>query len=164
MNKLILLPLLALTACQAAPETHAANDAEAANQADAPIKNVETLPPDETVIPPANETAAPTEPAPKTIPAAFQGRWGMVLNDCDPKRDDAKGLVTIGADTMKFYESRAKLARITAASAEKIGAEFAYSGEGQTWTKKETLALTGGGNTLTRTESEGSFDYKRCPA
>ncbi|MBS0505120.1 MAG: hypothetical protein JSS55_15245 [Proteobacteria bacterium] len=164
MNKAIILPLLALAACQAAPETNAAQDAEAANQANAPVKDIETLPPDETVVPPANEAAAPSEPAPKTIPAAFRGRWGMVPNDCDPKRDDAKGLVEIGADSMKFYESRAKLAKVTGAWPEKIEAEFAYSGEGQNWTKKETLALTGSSNTLTRTEPEGAFTYKRCPA
>lgn len=161
MNRIILIPLLALAACKAAPETNATQDAEAANQADAPVKDVETLPPDETMPPPANENESA---APKTIPAAFLGRWGMVPNDCDPTRDDAKGLVEIGADSMKFYESRAKLSKVTGAWPEKIEAEFAYTGEGQSWTKKETLALTGSSNTLTRTEDGASFTYKRCPA
>ena len=90
MTRIALLPLLALAACQAAPETNAAQDAETADQANAPVKDVETLPPDESVMPPASETAGPSGPAPKTIPGAFQGRWGIGSNDCDPKRDDAK--------------------------------------------------------------------------
>ena len=160
MTRLALIPLLALAACQAAPEPNAANDAEAVNQATAPVKDVETLPPDETIITePAEDAAAIT-----AIPAAFRGRWGMVPNDCDPKRDDAKGLIEISADSLKFYESRAKLAKVTGAWPEKIEAEFAFTGEGKSWTKTETLALTGSSNTLVRTEDGGEFRYKRCPA
>ena len=159
MTRIALLPLLALAACQAAPETNAAQDAASANHAEAPVKDVETLPPDETAIPQPGDAAAIT-----AIPAAYHGRWGMVPNDCDPKRDDAKGLVEIDADSMKFYESRAKLAKVTGAFPDKIEAEFAFTGEGQSWTKTETLALSGSSNTLTRTEDGGAFNYKKCPA
>lgn len=162
MTRIAFLPLLALAACQAAPETNAAQDAAAANQAAAPVKDVETLPPDETAI--AQAAGAASLGSLKAIPDAFRGRWGMVPNDCDPKRDDAKGLVEIGSDSMKFYESRAKLTKVSAASPEKIEAEFAFTGEGQNWTKVETLTLTGSSNTLTRTEDGGAFTYKRCPA
>ena len=166
MTRLALIPLLALVACQAAPEANAANDAVAANQAEAPVKDVETLPPDETTITePAEDAAGGGGRLPaRTIPAAFHGRWGMVPADCDPGRDDAKGLVEIRADSMKFYESRAQLTRLVGSSPEKVEAEFAFTGEGQNWTKTETLAISDDSHTLIRTEDGGESRYKRCPA
>lgn len=159
MTRLILLPLIALAACNAAPEASASSDVGVA----APVKDVETLPPDETVITePAEDAAAAASM--KAIPVAFHGRWGMVPNDCDPRRDDAKGLIEIGGDSMKFYESRAKLSRVTGAWTGKIEAEFAFTGEGRQWTKAEALSLADSGNTLVRTEDGGAFTYKRCPA
>ena len=49
---------------------------------------------------------------------------------------------------------------------EKLIAEFAFIGEGQQWTRTETLELTGSSNTLIRSETDppGRFTYKRCDA
>src|SRR6478752_2914554 len=46
-------------------------------------------------------------PAAMAIPAALQGRWGLTPADCMSGRSDAKGLLTIAADGLQFYESRA---------------------------------------------------------
>jgi hypothetical protein len=163
VTRLLVLPLLALAACQANAPDDAANDAVAAKQAEAPIKNIETLPPNETVVEPgADETALPAETA---IPASMQGRWGLVSADCTSTRGDAKGLLTITPDTLQFYESRARLTKVVGNWPEKLKAEFAFTGEGQSWTRTETLSLTNSSNTLVREDEElpKPLRYSRCP-
>jgi hypothetical protein len=107
-------------------------------------------------------------PAAAQIPAAVQGRWGLVANDCDPARDDAKGLLTIGPDTLRFYESRAMLGSIEELDATRIRAKFEFTGEGMTWTRDELLDAQDGGKTLIRREygadaAPGPLRYMRCP-
>jgi hypothetical protein len=109
------------------------------------------------------DTVAPTQ-----IPAAVQGRWGLVANDCDPSRDDAKGLLTIGPDTLTFYESRATLGEIREIDESRIRATFEFTGEGMTWTRDEVLDAQDGGKTLVRREygedaAPGPLRYTRCP-
>lgn len=163
MTRLALLAVLALAACQAAPESNASDQANIDNELNAPVKEVETLPPDETAVVEQDNGAAAMEPARTGIPASMQGRWGMVPADCTSTRGDAKGLLTITGDTLQFYESRAKLARVLGSSPEKLTAEFAFAGEGQSWAKTETLALAGD-DTLIRTEDGREFRYTRCAA
>src|SRR5687768_11553061 len=62
--------------------------------------------------PPANGVSAPAPPAGNqapaaSIPAALHGRWGMSPADCTSTRGDAKGLLVVSADGLRFYESRA---------------------------------------------------------
>ncbi len=105
---------LALAACQQNdPNNIAIDEGNTANG------EVETLPPDEG----NDETAAANnasglneaddagseDPNQALIPAQYRGRWGMVANDCQPGRDDAKGLIEVGDTTVKFYEARATL-------------------------------------------------------
>jgi hypothetical protein len=103
----------------------------------------------------------PAQPA-KLIPAALQGRWGLAPNDCTSTRGDAKGLLVIGPDSLKFYESRAVPGGNGQTSSDSISGDFHFTGEGQTWTKFEVLALQK--QELVRTESNpmASFTYARC--
>ena len=105
-----------------------------------------------------------TTPPPPTpggiIPAQYQGRWGMVPADCTSTRGDAKGLITIGDTSIKFYESTATLTEQRPAIATSFAGLFAFRGEGQSWEKVMTFTRTG--DTLKRAEAEGSFTYKRC--
>ena len=103
----------------------------------------------------------PGKPA-DNIPVAFQGRWGMVPADCTSTRGDAKGLIIIGPDRIRFYESTAILDTIATNDPEHYVGNFNFAGEGQTWSKSEDLKLTGSSNTLTRTDDEGSYKYSRC--
>ena len=73
---------------------------------------------------------------------------------------------------MKFYESRAKLAKVTGATADRIEAEFAFTGEGMEWQRTKRLTPAEGGTVLIRedlvTEAgappvEGPLRYTRCP-
>lgn len=125
----------------------------------------------------ARPEAAPSDPAsmPATaapapaIPTAMRGRFGLVPDDCTSTRGDAKGLMTVGADNLRFYESVARIAAIKDETPRRLRARFAYSGEGMTWSRDATLALGANGNTLVLEEFgdgavPGPQTYKRCPA
>jgi len=115
--------------------------------------------------PPTNVATAPAAapPAPAAaIPAALHGRWGLTPADCTSTRGDTKGLLVVSGDGLRFYESHAVPARNIRASSDSIGGDFAFTGEGQTWTKFETLQIKK--DKLIRTESNpmASFTYARC--
>lgn len=157
----VALIALALAACQQpGDENIAIDDTTSANA------EIETLPPDETVSnEPANVVDGnSSESGPQTIPAAFHGRWGMVAADCTSTRGDAKGLITIASDGIKFYESRGKLTRVTLNAPENFTGTFSFTGEGQSWTNSQNLKLTNSSNTLVRSETDisQSYSYKRC--
>lgn len=126
--------------------------------------------PDENLLQDPQNHAVPID-APATenvanIPQAFQGRWGMVANDCDPARDDAKGLMVVEPNMLRFYESRATLVSAEAKGAEALNVRLSVSGEGQQWTADQTLTLLDDGRTLVRTEGKAGATqrYERCPA
>ena len=107
--------------------------------------------------------AAPTEGSgTAAIPAALHGRWGLAPGDCTSTRGDAKGLLTISAEELRFYESRAVPAAGIEAHADRISGDFNFTGEGQRWTKFQALKVSG--NKLTRTENNpaASFAYAKC--
>jgi hypothetical protein len=150
--------LLALAACQQGnDENIAIDDTNTANA------EIETLPPDEGNDQTAEDNAT-TAPAALAIPAAFQGRWGMVPDDCTSTRGDAKGLILIDDDSIKFFESNATLTKVTLNAPENFTGTFAFTGEGMNWTNSQNLKLTGSSNTLVRKQSDIAqpFTYKRC--
>jgi hypothetical protein len=102
-------------------------------------------------------------PAPAlAIPAALQGRWGLTPSDCMPGRSDAKGLLTISAQNLRFYESRAVPAADVITDENSAAGNFAYTGEGQSWTKYEALKVEKGRLTRTETKPSASFTYAKC--
>ena len=107
----------------------------------------------------SGDTATAAESA---FPAALQGRWGLTPADCTSTRGDAKGLLLVSSDALRFYESSARPARNVKRTADSLSADFDFTGEGQRWTKFETLEVRG--NRLVRTESSpmASFTYVRC--
>ena len=137
-------------------------------------ENTASLPPPDQAAPdpsaaaPANATATPSganaaQAANGTkIPAALHGRWGMSPGDCTSTRGDAKGLLTINADEMRFYESVAVPQAEIAVAPDSIRGNFNFTGEGQSWTKFQALRLQGG--ELVRTESNptASYSYAKC--
>jgi hypothetical protein len=106
------------------------------------------------------------------IPAAFRGRWGINAADCDPARDDTKGLMTVTADTFRFWESRGKLADARMESATTLVANLSFTGEGQNWREPTRFVLQDDGRTLIRDSAGdgqgggqvGTARYTRCPA
>jgi hypothetical protein len=114
--------------------------------------------------PPANEAQAKpaVPPATVSIPAALHGRWGLTPADCTSTRGDAKGLLTISEDGLRFYESRAVPGADVQTDEESINGHFDFTGEGQTWSRYE--AFEAKGNKLTRTETDPaeSYTYAKC--
>jgi hypothetical protein len=162
----VALLALALTACQQGQDDNIAIDES--NTANATF---ETLPPDETITNDSDNSAGmpvPPNPVPPEeaggIPAAFHGRWGMTPADCTSTRGDAKGLITIDAGSIKFFESKGTLTKVTLNAPENFTGTFAFTGEGQSWTNSQNLKLTGSSNTLIRSETDvaQSYSYKRC--
>lgn len=160
--------LAALAACSQEPASQAPAD-EAAQESPAPMPTATVT---ETATPPADRTPSPSPTgtdtaAAQSIPVAIRGRWGLVPADCTSTRGDAKGLLTIDADTLRFYESRGILGTIKERSDSRIRATFAFTGEGMTWTREVALDLRNDGRTLVRREfgqdaAAGPFRYARC--
>ena len=161
----------AVAACQRdASDQNIMIDNNAAANAD-----VEMLPPDESSAANVANGAVPAVAAGQTpvttIPAAFQGRWGMVAADCASTRGDAKGLMVIGGDSIRFYESIARPAQLTLVGDRRIDGNYSATGEGQTWNLLMQLVLSGDGDSITRIVDEGDsapspggnrFTYRRC--
>lgn len=124
----------------------------------------------------ANGSVAPTAspapvdtgtPAPTELPAVFQGRWGMVPADCTSTRGDAKGLLTITASKLQFYESVGTLDTIMDAEPTRVRAAFDFEGEGMKWQREIVLDLQDDGATLIRRDygedaAPGPFRYAKC--
>ena len=154
---LLIASILALAACG---KPKAVDDA--ANNVDA-LPTIATRAPDPMAGPPANAIAtnAPEAPA-GSIPAALQGRWGLSPRDCTSDLGDAKGLLVINSSELRFYESRAVPTANVLTSEDSIGGDFNFTGEGQQWTRHETLEVRG--DKLIRTERNpvASFSYASC--
>lgn len=162
---------LFLAACGSDESSVSPPQDEAAVQ---PPADVDVLPPDESVATPTNDLAEgvidtpprDSAPAPNpaaSIPSQMHGRWGLVAADCTSERGDAKGLIAVSADTIKFYESIARPSRVRTVSDRRIDADFAFSGEGSTWTTPMTWTVDG--QKLNRVDEGGKVDltYTRCP-
>lgn len=100
--------------------------------------------------------------SPGPMPAAIRGRWGLTPADCISTRGDAKGMLEIGPDSLRFYESRAVPGTSIETNDQGISGNFNFTGEGQQWTKYVSLKLQG--EVLRRTERNpvASYNYARC--
>ena len=114
---------LALAACSGpAPEP-------AASETPAPAATAQPLPS------PAPQPSAAPSPLPTTFPAAMLGRWGLVPGDCTSTRGDNKGMITISANEIRFYESVARITSASERTADQLRAAMAFEGEGMQWNR-----------------------------
>jgi hypothetical protein len=123
---------------------------------------VNTSTPSVTGARPDNAVATgPGAVAAAAIPTSLHGRLGLTPGDCMESHGD-EGLLTITANEVRFYESVAVPSAKAQTSANSISAEFAFTGEGESWTRHQTFELRG--NTLVRTERDpvATFRYVRC--
>ena len=149
------LTLLALAAC--------AQPADDASEGDETMMPVE---PDGGI---GDGAGPPAESVTEGIPAGLQGRWGLVPADCTSTRGDAKGLIEIDSESIKFYESRAVLEDVENSQPTMIAARFAFTGEGQEWTREMTWRLSDDGSQLVRSETGEDalpepLTYSKCDA
>ena len=145
--------------------------ADQPNNLPAAPTDVDVLPPEESVATPTDElengddedvNVSAAEDIGGPIPAAFQGRWGLTPGDCTSNRGDAKGLLVVSGDTLRFYEARAEPLGELKRTPNSVSGSFASTGEGTTWKKYEVLELRN--NRLVRTQSDpmASYTYARC--
>jgi hypothetical protein len=158
----ILFPCLAFMAIAACGKPHAV--ANGANTID-DLPTVNAPAPSPTGAPPAKGAAngSGSTPAPAAaIPAALQGRWGLTPGDCTSTLGDAKGLLIVNSDELRFYESRAVASPGVETSSDSVSGNFAFTGEGQAWEKHETLEIQQGKLIRTERDPVASFSYVRC--
>lgn len=124
----------------------------------------------EAAEPLAASTAEPVqgEAAQAGIPEQLRGRWGLVPADCTSKKGDAKGLLTVSADQLTFYEAVAKLEAVKVRAPDMIAATFDFNGEGHSWVLDVALSSPDDGRTLVRKDTGPeaapiSLTYTRCP-
>ena len=155
-------PLLVLTGVMSAGACSGSDPvADEANNAATTLAQENAIAPEIDSTAPANEseTAAVTA---RAIPASLHGRWGLTPVDCTSTRGDAKGLLLVSSNQLKFYESVGKPAGELETSSNSASGDFAFTGEGMTWKKYQALEVQNG--KLVRTESSPmeSFTYARC--
>lgn len=169
----VCLAAIALAACSRQPApTQDASPQETSTQAPftqaAPERASSAPPVASGTAGSAPVAAATADAVPQAIPAGMRGRFGLVRADCTTTRGDGKGLVIVGPDSLRFYESVARLVRASEAGASHLRGRFAYSGEGMEWRREARLDLADGGATLVLEEFgedavEGPRTYRRCP-
>jgi hypothetical protein len=120
--------------------------------------------PSNLTLDPQNSIEPVTLPSPKavtSIPAAFHGRWGMVVSDCVGA---GKGLMTVSGSGIRIGGDRTTLASLAAIGPDTLTAELAYPG--QNARRANRLTLLDDGKTLVRQEQQAAsiFRYSRCPA
>lgn len=153
---------LALAACSPEPAGNAAGEEPEVDAADTPAAETPAaVPAQEEAVPAPEETVA------AAIPATAHGRWGLVPGDCTSTKGDAKGLLIVEADKLRFYESVGRLGEVSESGPNRIRATFSFSGEGMTWTRDEVLEVQDGGKTLIRREygddaAPSPFKYAKC--
>ncbi|VWX52187.1 hypothetical protein [Novosphingobium sp. 9U] len=172
-----LAAVLTLSACSKSPEQPATQPSSSDDLQ--PVRTSPIPPSEASDVPPAASGSPVASPTPSTtpsatqsvaaneIPAAIRGRWGLVPKDCTSKLGDAKGLLTVSATQLKFYEAVAKLAKVKDAGDDSLRGTFGFSGEGQAWTLDVALDVQNGGKTLIRRDTgkdalPGPLKYTRC--
>jgi hypothetical protein len=108
-------------------------------------------------------TAAKADPQPAAaIPASLQGRWGLAPRDCMEPGPGATGLLVLTADQLQFNRSHAVPATEVNSDAYSIIGNFAFTGEGRSWTKYEALKVDNRRLTRTEINPTASFSYAKC--
>ena len=158
---------LALPACQQPANDTAIAIDNGVDATDAANAEIETLPPSEQGNAPSADSSAAPAAMPTSIPAQFHGRWGLNRADCTSTRGDAKGLLTINDARLTFFESKGTLDKVLGATDTSFDANYAFSGEGQTWQRVERFKLVNA-NLNRRTDAQAGQEppvdltYQRC--
>ena len=157
-NALIILFAASLAACGGG-DSIAEN---AANTDALPTVNEESPSPTGGPPPPENVVQNGTSAAAAAIPAGLHGRWGLTPADCAAVGGNSEGLLTIDGNQVRFYESVAVPAASVVTGPGSIGGDFNFTGEGQSWTKYQSIRLRDGRLVRTERDPVASFRYVRC--
>jgi len=81
------------------------------------------------------------------IPVAFQGQWSASAATCGKPGDDMR--LAVSGDTLTFYESVGHVTALDYVSPASLRLSASYNGEGDKWSEKSTMTLSGEGKVLT---------------
>ena len=116
---------------------------------------------------PQNGIEPVTLPSPSpiaSVPAAFRGRWGLVVADCEGE-GEAKGLMVVSGSGFRIGGSRATAGSLAMVGTDALSVALSYAGGEHPGTRANRLTLVDNGRTLVRQEQPaGSYRYSRCPA
>jgi hypothetical protein len=98
----------------------------------------------------------------RALPKEFQGYWGVTPNDCELANTDATGRINVDADTIRFYESKARVLDVLDPSPYAVTTDLRFEGEGETWQRRTEWKLANGGTTLVRRDGGQTVRYSRC--
>ena len=98
----------------------------------------------------------------RAFPTEFLGYWGAGDNDCELANTAATGRINIDADTIRFYQSRARVQRMDRRSPQEVAVDLRFSGQGQSFYAREVYRLDAGGTMLVRTSPTATQRYRRC--
>ncbi len=105
-----------------------------------------------------NVTVEAEEEAPGQLPIAFQGRWTGMKDRCADA--GAEQELKITPKELIFHESVGSVARVTRKGEGRVTVEAAFTGEGESWTKR--LEMRASGDELTVSNDGQTVTRKRC--
>lgn len=172
MRLFIALPLLMLAACDQEDDGKprmSTNIVEEQSTYDvgnlSPVDD-ESLEPDDAADPARNESAS-AQPGPPngasvagTIPVALQGRWTGLNDVCGDRSSDME--LTVTPKSLIFHESVGAVTGVTTGPGGRIRVDAAFTGEGDSWTKRVELRPSASGRELTVINDGAAVTRKRC--
>ncbi|SCW80223.1 hypothetical protein SAMN02927924_02982 [Sphingobium faniae] len=152
------LPLL-LLACDGGHDRQSGMVANIEN-ATPPEEAVEEFPADNAAPPPDNGTSPGGEEGGSLIPAALQGRWTGIGDNCDDRSAELRLSITPG--TLIFHESVGTVTGIERQADGGMKIDASFTGEGQSWTRSLILKPSAKGQELTMVNDGTAVTRKRC--
>ena len=170
----IILPLLLLAACgekgadnprmstdivdeQASYDV--SNDTPAQDETLTSENAVKPRTPPDASAPAEAKTSAAAPPA-GAIPAALQGNWTGLNDRCGDRSAELELKVTPGS--LIFHESVGTVKGVVTGTGGKLRVDAAFTGEGDSWTKKLELRPSANGRELTIINDGAAVTRKRC--
>lgn len=94
------------------------------------------------------------------IPAALQGSWTGLNDRCGDRSAELELKVT--SDSLIFHESVGTVTGVATGTGGKVKVDAAFTGEGDSWTKKVELRPSANGRELTIINDGAAVTRKRC--
>ena len=94
------------------------------------------------------------------IPAALQGSWTGLNDRCGDRSAELELKVT--SDSLIFHESVGTVTGVATGPGGKVKVDAAFTGEGDSWTKKLELRPSANGRELTIINDGAAVTRKRC--
>lgn len=160
---MIRLPLISCFALLAIAACSSRSPVDSAAKANVPLPVPDAPAPTATGESHGDTEAAQAAPAAATkIPASLQGRWALAPSDCSARPGAGNGLLVVTADNLQFHQSQAVPASEVGSDASSIGGNFAFTGQGRSFTKYEALKFANKRLMRTEINPTASFSYAKC--